>query len=268
MQIITPGMDQLVKQRLEENPYAMTNFGFQRTVANNELEKEFVGHLTSGLLWEDGTRFAMGLIADRNGKMFDNKDIIGGIIDPADEFWQQESDNGMTLINNMIWHHAYHRHAVIFGRKDEWEDDSKRGAGYFRLAIDSSQAQGDRRWAMVEFEMTGISFEKEHRHVKESIDRMKDHGWDVWRIDETYFGGYGAQNRRRMVFFVLAPEPLEHKRFTHRMEKAIMKRLGERLIVGNNRSSCQPSRREEGNMMPLPCLELSMFRVVIKISKF
>jgi hypothetical protein len=267
MEIITPGVEQLKQSQHQENPYLMTNFGFQRTTAKDEDEKEFMENLTSGLLWEDGTRFAMGLIADRNAQMLAPEDVIGGLIDPADDFWHQPSDNGMTLVQNMIWHQSYHQHAVVFGRKDEWSDDSKRGAGYFRLAIDSSQAKGDRRWAMAEFETTGVNPGSEHRHFQESIGRMKDHGWTVWKIEETYPSGYGQPSRKRMVLFVVAPEPWDHKRFKYYMEKSIMKQLSEHLVFGNHRSPFQPARRAEGNMMPLPCMDHPLIKTKVAVKK-
>lgn len=266
LEIKTPGADQLEAQRLQENPYLMTRFGFQKPVPENDVQKELMEHMTSGLLWEDGTKFAMGLIADRNGNMLRNEEIIGGIIDPSDEFWQEEQENGLTLVQNMIWHQSYHQSAVVFGRKDEWEEDDKRGAGYFRLALDTSQASGQHRWATAEFMMPNVMGE-DHRHVQESIQRMLDEGWEVWRIDETYRGQYGNPPRRRMVLFIVSPEPRDNKHFTYKLEKCCMKQLRNRLIHRNNRSPIQPSRREEMNMMPLPCMAHGLVDASVEVRK-
>jgi hypothetical protein len=208
----------------------------------------------------------MALIADRNGKIISDEEIIGGIIDPSDPFWNEEHENGLTTIQNMIWHQSYHSFPVTFGRKDEWEKDDKRGSGYFRLAFDTSNASGSHRWMIVEFLMSDFQGQ-DHHHVKETFDRMKNQGWDIWCINEIYRDGYGGQPRRRMVLFIVSPVSIEEARFRYRVNKCIMGHLRERLIHNNNRSPLQPSRQEEINMMPLPCMAHGIIGADVKIQK-
>jgi len=264
MEIITPGADQLEAQRIQENPYLMTRFGFQNPNPKNDVEKELMGHLTSGLLWEDGSKFAMALVADRHGNALKDEDIIGGIINPSDEFWSEKQENGFSLVQNMIWHQSYQQSAVIFGRKDEWGQEGKCGAGYFRMALDSSQASGKHRWAIAEFLMPNG---ENHRHVHASFERMLGEGWEVWRVDETYHEKLGEAPRRRMVLFILSPEPLENSTFLYRVEKCCLKHLRQCLIRKNNRSPIQPSRKTEMNMMPLLCMVHGLLDATTEVKK-
>jgi hypothetical protein len=233
------------------NPYAGTFFAFDDELEIAPEQQAFVDFVVSSTLWRDGSKPVLVMVADRHGKILNEEDAHGGLIDPFDPFWTGPDPDGCKpLLERFIRHHMFQKGCVTFGQREDVNDPSRLGAGYFRLSVDSEGATGPLRWAAAEFRPNHPGGPG-NDHIVETMAAMAKHGWRVWKFDAEYDrprSGTDARPFARSQIVVDFREDRDCTKALYWFQKCMKKKF-EKCLSSRGRGGVFPCRSDHAVWM-------------------